>query len=234
MYRQQCFSWIYYLPGRSINDRRKHYGFRYFNRTDSQSLNLLKQVTSKTCGYLFLSLFSLKQGGSKLNGILMKTTLLILLSILLSPLFFYGQITTPIIKARFGVDADLRANYFNGAIQSSNDDWFNLATGVLATDTTGKAVIDTTGAAAILAGYLSDVSPWPKRMASFYRGMSKPKLSIINNRLWVDAAFVRDYHGNDSTVFTVASKNGESPAIWTPGVQSIPDKNDILDMMMHV
>ena len=164
----------------------------------------------------------------------MKTTLLILLSISLSPLFFYGQITTPIIKARFGVDADLRANYFNGAIQSSNDDWFNLATGVLATDTTGKAVIDTTGAAAILAGYLSDVSPWPKRMASFYRGMSRPKLSIINNRLWVDAAFVRDYHGNDSTVFTVASKNGESPAIWTPGVQSIPDKNDILDMMMHV
>ena len=164
----------------------------------------------------------------------MKTTLLILLLILLSPLFFYGQITTPVIKARFGVDADLRANYFNGLVQSSNDDWFNLATGVLATDTTGKAVIDTTGAAAILAGYLSDVSPWPKRMASFYRGMSRPKFSTINNRLWVDAAFVRDYHGNDSTVFTVASKNGESPAIWTPGIQGIPDKNDILDMMMHV
>jgi hypothetical protein len=193
----------------------------------------LNQVTSKVsiCGYLFPSLFSLKQGGSKLNGILMKTTLLILL---LSPLFFYGQITTPIIKARFGVDGELRANYFNGAVQSSNDDWFNLATGVLATDTTGKAVIDTTGARAILTGYLSDVSPWPKRMASFYRGMSRPKFSIVNNRLWLDAAFVRDYHGNDSTVFTVASKNGESPAIWTPGVQGIPDKNDILDMMMHV
>jgi hypothetical protein len=164
----------------------------------------------------------------------MKTTLLIFLSILLSPLFFYGQITTPIIKARFGVDGDLRANWYKEVIQTSNDDWFNLATGVLATDTTGKAVIDTTGAKAILAGYLSDVSPWPKRMASFYRGMSRPKLSIINNRLWVDAAFVRDYHGNDSTVFTVASKNGESPAIWTPGVQNVPDKNDILDMMMHV
>src|SRR5678816_2998486 len=116
----------------------------------------------------------------------MKTTLLIFL-ILLSPLFFYGQITIPIIKARFGVDGDLRANYFNGAIQSSNDDWFNLATGVLATDTTGKAVIDTTGAAAILAGYLTDVSPWPRRRASFYRTMSRPTFSVINNRLWLDA-----------------------------------------------
>ena len=160
----------------------------------------------------------------------MKTTLLIFLTILLSPLFFYGQITTPIIKARFGVDADLRANYFKDLVQTGNDDWFNL----VAADTSGKAVIDTTGAAAIIAGYLSDVAPWPKRMASFYRGMSKPKFSTINSRLWVDAAFVRDYHGNDSTVFTIASKNGESPAIWTPGVQNVPDKNDILDMMMHV
>ena len=165
----------------------------------------------------------------------MKTYLHAVLFLLLSPLFFYGQITTPVIRARFGVDADLRANYFNGAVQSSNDDWFNLATGVLATDTTGKAVIDTTGAAAIIAGYLSDVSPWPKRMTSFYRTMSKPPFSVINNRLWVDAIFVRDYHGNDTTVYTSGSdKNGMSPANWTGGIQGIPDKNDILDMFVHV
>jgi hypothetical protein len=42
--------------------------------------------------------------------------------------------------------------------------------------------------------------------------MSRPKFSI-NNRLWLDAIFVRDYHGNDSTVFTAGSdKNGMSPA----------------------
>ena len=90
------------------------------------------------------------------------------------------------------------------------------------------SVIDTTGAAAIVAGYLSDASPWPKRMAPLYRSMSRPKFTVFNNRLWLDAIFVRDYHGNDSSVFTAGSdKNGMSPADWTGGVQGIPDKNDI-------
>jgi len=141
-----------------------------------------------------------------------------------------AQITTPIIKAAFGVDADLRANFFNGFVQSGNDDWFNNGTAG-----TGNFVIDTAGAAAVVAGYLSDISPWPKRMAPLYRSMSRPKFTVVNNRLWLDAIFVRDYHGNDSTVFTAGSdKNGMSPADWTGGVQGIPDKNDILDVFMHV
>jgi hypothetical protein len=46
---------------------------------------------------------------------------------------------------------------------------------------------------------------------------------------------VRDYHGNDTTVFTAgADKNGQSPQFWSGGIQGVPDKNDILDMMMHV
>jgi hypothetical protein len=141
-----------------------------------------------------------------------------------------AQITTPIIKAAFGVDGDLRANYFNGFVQSGNDDWFNNGTAG-----TGQFVIDTNGAAAIKAAYASDVSPWPKRMSSFFRGMSRPAYSIVNNRMWLDALFVRDYHGNDTTVFTSgADKNGQSPQFWSGGIQGIPDKNDILDMMMHV
>jgi hypothetical protein len=64
--------------------------------------------------------------------------------------------------------------------------------------------------------------------------MSKPPFSVINNRLWLDAIFVRDYHGNDTTVYTSGSdKNGMSPPFGQehPG---IPDKNDILDMFVHV
>lgn len=142
-----------------------------------------------------------------------------------------AQITTPVIKARFGVDGELRANFFNSLVQAGNDDWFNLN----AADTSGKYVIDTAGAAAIVAGYLADVSPWPRRMQSFYKTMSRPAFSIVNNRLWLDAIFIRDYHGNDTTVFTAGSdKNGMSPASWTGGVQSIPDKNDILDIFVHV
>jgi len=158
----------------------------------------------------------------------MKTLLLSLLIIL--TLTSSAQITTPIIKAAFGVDGDLRANYFNGFVQSGNDDWFNNGTAG-----TGQFVIDTNGAAAIKAAYASDVSPWPKRMSSFFRGMSRPAYSIVNNRMWLDALFVRDYHGNDTTVFTSgADKNGQSPQFWSGGIQGIPDKNDILDMMMHV
>ncbi|HKO81648.1 MAG TPA: T9SS type A sorting domain-containing protein [Chitinophagaceae bacterium] len=161
----------------------------------------------------------------------MKTTILIALLVLINWVEGYSQITSPIIKARFGVDGDLRANFFNGAVQTSNDDWFNLN----AADTSGKAVIDTTGAAAILAGYRTDVSPWLKRSASFYRTMSRPQFSVINNRLWLDAIFVRDYHGTDTTVYTSGSdKNGMSPGLWTGGVQGVPDKNDILDMFVHV
>lgn len=141
-----------------------------------------------------------------------------------------SQITAPVIKAGFGVDADLRANFFNGFVQSGNDDWFNNGTAG-----TGNFVIDTTGVAAILAGYMSDASPWQKRMATMFRSMSRPKFSVVNNRIWLDALFVRDYHGNDSSVFTAGSdKNGMSPANWTGGIQSIPDKNDILDVFMHI
>ncbi|HEU5166824.1 MAG TPA: T9SS type A sorting domain-containing protein, partial [Chitinophagaceae bacterium] len=156
--------------------------------------------------------------------------LLSVLGVVFFSVIVSAQITTPIIKAGFGVDADLRTNFFNGFVQSGNDDWFNNGTAG-----TGYYVIDTTGAAAIVAGYLSDVSPWPKRMAPLYRSMSRPKFDSVNNRLWLDAIFVRDYHGNDSTVFTAGSdKNGMSPANWTGGVQGVPDKNDILDVFMHV
>jgi hypothetical protein len=132
-----------------------------------------------------------------------------LLSVFLVFLFVQSkinaQIITPATRARFGVDGNLRANYFPEVVQAANDDWFNLLTGVTSTDTSGKGVIDITGAAAILAGYNSDVSPWPKRMASFYKTMSRPPFSVVNNRLWLDAIFVRDYHGNDTSVFTSGS-----------------------------
>ena len=158
----------------------------------------------------------------------MKQTILFL--ILLAPFLSNAQITTPVVRANFGVDADLRANFFNGSITGSSDDWFNNGTAG-----TGRLVIDTTGAAAVIAGYLSDASPWPKRMASLYRTMSLPTYTVWNNRLWLDAIWVRDYHGNDTTVFTSGSdKNGMSPVNWTGGIQSVPDKNDILDIMMHV
>ena len=156
----------------------------------------------------------------------MKTLLRFL--ILINPLFAVAQITTPVIRANFGVDADLRANYFNGFVQIGNDDWYNNGT-----PGTGQFIIDTTGAATIVARYGIDPA---SRRQTFYRTMRFPQYSIVNNRLLLDAVFIRDYHGDDSTVFASGSnKNGDSPVDWScPVSQGIPDKNDILDMFVHV
>ncbi|HYD22273.1 MAG TPA: hypothetical protein VEB40_12410, partial [Flavipsychrobacter sp.] len=158
----------------------------------------------------------------------MKRTLLLSLIVICS-LCTKAQITNPVIKANFGVDADLRANYFNGFNQSGNDDWFLLpgSTG------TGQFIIDTTGAAAIVSRYTTDLA---SRRLPFYKTMRYPGFTVINNRLLLDAVFIRDYHGDDSTVFGSGSnKNSQNPSDWTcPVSQGVPDKNDILDMMMHV
>jgi len=139
-----------------------------------------------------------------------------------------AQIITPIIKSNFGVEADLQANYYGDTIQNGSDDWFNNS----AAANTGRGVIDTTGAADIIARYNADPV---SRQLPFYRTMSVPAYSIINGRMWIDAVFIRDYHDNDSTVFASGSKNGMNPQDWIcPVAQSVPDKNEILDMMVHV
>ncbi|MDE3183442.1 MAG: T9SS type A sorting domain-containing protein [Bacteroidota bacterium] len=135
----------------------------------------------------------------------------------------YSQIITPSLDANFGVDADLRAN--NWLLGDGDDDWFsqNLLSGI--------GVIDTTGASSIKAQYA--INP-AFRYSSFYRGMSVPPFSVVNDKLLLGAAFIRDYHGNDSTSFS-GSKNGDSPGNWySPPTQPVPNKNDILDVMMHV
>lgn len=149
--------------------------------------------------------------------------------LLLFSSFLTAQITSPAIRANFGVDADLRANYFNNFIQTGNDDWFNNGTPGM-----GQFVIDTNGAAAMTARFLVDPN---FRKLPFFRTMRVPQLSIINNRLWVDAVYIRDYNGDsgsDSTAFVMSNKNGDNPADWDGGVTSVLDKNDIADMMVHV
>jgi hypothetical protein len=136
----------------------------------------------------------------------------------------YSQITSS-VNANFGVDADLQANYFDTNSLVGNDDWFSNSTDI------GIGVIDTTGAFAINAKYTADPS---FRYSSFYKSMSVPPFSTVNNKLLLGAGFVRDYHGTDSTSFS-GSKNGASPGVWySPPTQPVPNKNDILDVMMHM
>lgn len=152
--------------------------------------------------------------------------------LLLNILFFFnfakGQIITPTVKANFGIDGEVRSNFFNGMAQPAYDDWYTYSN-----VGTGQFVIDTTGAAAIVAGYISNPVT---RQLSFSRIMKQYPYTTVNNRLLIDAIFHRDFHGSDSTVFASGSnKNGMTPANWScPVAQGIPDKNDILDAFTHV
>ncbi|QNA46344.1 T9SS type A sorting domain-containing protein [Lacibacter sediminis] len=146
--------------------------------------------------------------------------------ILLFPLFLSAQITSPMIRANFGVDADLRANFFNLSILAGNDDWFHDGTAGA-----GIHVIDTTGAAGILSGY--STNPLTKPM-SFARSMRYPVLSTISNRIYYDAAFVRDHRDNDSTAFIGGLKNGQSPQAWAGTTTPVLSKNDISEVFLHV
>jgi hypothetical protein len=138
-----------------------------------------------------------------------------------------AQITTPQIRANFGVDGDLRSNFFDGFVVNGNDDWFSNTAG------TGRFIIDTTGASYILSRYAADPA---FRRQPFFRGMRYPQFTTLGNKILIDGIFIRDHHGDDSTVFASGSnKNGMSPGLWScPVSQGIPDKNDILDIMMHV
>lgn len=158
----------------------------------------------------------------------MKRVVYIALSLLVVSFAGYSQITSPVIKANFGVDADLRSNYFDGALQPGNDDWFLFP----GTPGIGEFVIDTTGAAAIVSRYATDMA---FRRTTFARPMRVAPYTVINSRVLLDAIMVRDFHGDDSTVFASGSnKNGDNPLVWTtPVSQGVPDKNDILDMFVH-
>src|SRR4026207_1225817 len=97
----------------------------------------------------------------------------ILLSVLLvASIFAQAQITSPVIRANFGVDADLRSNYYNGFLQAGNDDWFGNGD-----PGPGTFIIDTTGAYFLKQKYLSTPS---FRMTPFFRNMRFPQFSIIN------------------------------------------------------
>jgi hypothetical protein len=150
-----------------------------------------------------------------------------LLLLLVSFCCVQAQITSPVIKGKFGVDADVESLWFMEGPSIGDDDWYH------AEGYTGSSVfvIDTTGAGAKLAAYDAGIG----LTTPFYRKMRYPAYTQIGSRTLIDAIFVRDYHGNDTTAFSAGSdKNGMSPAAWTGDVQPVPAKNDILDAYVHV
>jgi hypothetical protein len=146
----------------------------------------------------------------------------------LFPLACVGQLNNGGLYSGFGVDADTRATYMKyglvtGAVIS--DDWF-------APSGSGYNVIDTSNAAAYL-GQLQSGGNFV-----FSKRMSQLLYAKVGGRLWLDAVYGRDFSSaanfKDTTVFTTATKNGDDPNIWTGGISSVPNKNDLVDFFAHM
>ncbi|HEV2478645.1 MAG TPA: hypothetical protein VGS79_03240, partial [Puia sp.] len=159
----------------------------------------------------------------------MKTYLLILvLAIGVFPPRVLGQLNNGGLYANFGVDADTRTNWMKDGIVTgavASDDWF-------APSASGFSVIDTTNSASWLALLQSGAN------VAFSQRMSQLLYAKVNGKLWLDAAYGRDFSAaqnlKDSTVFTVAAKNGDNPNVWQGGISSVPDKNDLVDVYAHM
>ena len=149
-------------------------------------------------------------------------------SLFFFPRCLFSQLNNGGLSANFGIDGDTRANYVKygpatGLIPS--DDWFSYVAGAI-------SVIDTSNA----SFYLSLLSGGAN--LGFNKRMSVPLYSKISGKLWLDAVYGRDFISTsplfDSTIFTIAAKNGDNPTNWLGGISNIPDKNDLLDVYAHM
>jgi hypothetical protein len=157
-----------------------------------------------------------------------KTVLILIMSICVC--VGNSQIITPTIQGKFGIDADVQHNVFVTASSpcSDCDDWYYEQ---IPNGNNSIFVIDTTGAGAIVASYANSAN----RNIPFYRKMAYPAFYQTNERTLIDAVFVRDYHGVDQTAYGSGSdKNGDSPVDWTGGTVNVLDKDDILDVYLHL
>ncbi|WP_338645735.1 T9SS type A sorting domain-containing protein [Flavobacterium sp. KS-LB2] len=151
----------------------------------------------------------------------------------------YGQLVGgAAVKANFGIEADGYANLlqfgnFNPG-PANTDDWFNSTY-----PGSGKGVIDISGAAALRTSILANNN------FSFTKGQSvttpAPGLPypVVDGFLWIDSVYGRDTNsaqGNsDSSIFASSSdKNADNPITWSLGAGSVPQKDDIIDVMAHL
>jgi len=152
------------------------------------------------------------------------------LLLIVTSVLTYVNASAQLIKygfhANFGVEADTRAGatkYGTEPSPNNGDDWFSLV-GV------GRGVIDTSNA----AFYKSQLQS--NKNISFNKYMSVPAFSRIDNRLWLDAVYIRDYTdaiGRDSTVFGYSSRSETNPASWDGMTSTIPNSADIIDAYAH-
>ncbi|HEV7349824.1 hypothetical protein [Telluribacter sp.] len=163
-----------------------------------------------------------------------KTTLLLAGALL----FFTASVSraqilsTGAVKANFGVDAGLYSGTVEfglGSPAAGTNDWFN--------GPSGRGLIRELYPDSIKTLLQTSANPtYERRMKgnlSSFVDVAGTKSQIL-----IDGVWARDHFGGtggtDQTSYTTASKNGEDPAIWSPGSSNVLGKNDLLDVAGHM
>ncbi|MFD1096221.1 hypothetical protein, partial [Salegentibacter chungangensis] len=155
----------------------------------------------------------------------------------------YAQ-TVPLetdVVADFGIDADVQRDtlYFTGMSITAppapgTDDWFHK---VPNPDAPGAGVIDTHSAAALDS--ISQISAGQNESIELRMAADLYSFPEGDGRLWIDAVYFRDQQtsgGNKdmSTFDQKINKNFNNPNDWTLKTGSVPQKNDLIDVMGHL
>lgn len=146
-----------------------------------------------------------------------------------------AQIFTGGFRTNFGVDADIYANKSERGtgVATGVDDWFNVS----ANPGSGFGFLDTLNSRNLFNFYSIAANAntvFEKRSFLGYQAT----FGASSNKKFIDALFARETFGGtvqsinfaDSTVYVIASKNGEAPSIWSPGIGNVANKNDIIDI----
>ena len=146
-----------------------------------------------------------------------------------------AQIFTGGFLTNFGVDADIYANTSERGTGTASgvDDWFNIS----ANPGLGFGFLDTLNSRNLFNFYSIAANAntvFEKRSLLGYQAT----FGASSNKKFIDALFARETFGgtvqsinfSDSTVYVIASKNGEAPSLWRPGVGNVANKNDIIDI----
>lgn len=131
---------------------------------------------------------------------------------------------SPALRAGFGLEGDLYANKrdFGTFMATNSNDWFRISNSPAGN---GIGLIDTAGTAATNLLF-SNVN---NRNYAFNKGMAYKRFSVLNNRLYLDAKYIRDFHKTDYTAYITSNKNGQNPMVWQGGQSQVLGKNDIMD-----
>jgi len=157
-----------------------------------------------------------------------KLYFILLLAVFIKSSPIFAQLNNGGQHAFFGIDGDTRSNYIKYGPSTgliSSDDWFSFSPAI-------KNVIDTAN-----ASYYRTLLQAGANIG-FSQRMSAPLYAKFSGKLWLDAAYGRDWLATapltDSTAFTIACKNGDNPANWVGGATNFPDKNDLIDVFAHM